>query len=123
MNRKYVVTLTDEERTRLETLVSQGKAAARTIQRAWILLKADIGPAGPGWTDGAILLVDLASSTDRNIREAIRRLDDVQVPLLGLCVNRDRNGWSLRLPRSHSRQTEKCGSNPAFGAFLGSGSR
>ena len=54
MNKKYIVTVTDEERTRLEILVSQGKAAARTIQRAWILLKADAGPAGPGWSDEAI---------------------------------------------------------------------
>jgi transposase len=54
MNKKYIVTLTDEERTRLDTLVSQGKAAARTIQRAWILLKADVGPSGPGWADAAI---------------------------------------------------------------------
>lgn len=54
MNKKYVVKLTDEERQRLETLVSQGKAAARTIQRAWILLKADAGVAGPGWPDGEI---------------------------------------------------------------------
>jgi transposase len=54
MNKKYIVALTDEERTRLETLVSQGRAAARTIQRAWILLKADVGPAGPGWSDAAI---------------------------------------------------------------------
>jgi transposase len=54
MNKKYIVTLTDAERTQLETLVSQGKAAARTIQRAWILLKADVGPAGPGWADAAI---------------------------------------------------------------------
>jgi transposase len=54
MNKKYIVTLTDEERTRMETLVSQGRAAARTIQRAWILLKADVGPAGPGWPDIAI---------------------------------------------------------------------
>src|SRR5438874_13243267 len=54
MNKKYIVTLTDEERTRLETLVSQRKAAARTIQRAWILLKADVGPAGAVWADGAI---------------------------------------------------------------------
>jgi transposase len=54
MNKKYLVNLTDEERTRLETLVSQGRAAARTIQRAWILLKADVGPSGPGWTDAAI---------------------------------------------------------------------
>jgi transposase len=54
MNKKYVVRLEDEERKRLETLVSQGKAAARTIPRAWILLKADVGTAGPGWTDAEI---------------------------------------------------------------------
>jgi transposase len=51
MNKKYVVRLEDEERTRLETLVSQGRASARTIQRAWVLLEADVGPAGPGWPD------------------------------------------------------------------------
>ena len=33
MNKKYVVRLEDEERARLEALVSQGRAAARTIQR------------------------------------------------------------------------------------------
>ena len=42
MNKKYVARLEDEERTRLEALVSKGKAAARTIQRAWVLLKADM---------------------------------------------------------------------------------
>ena len=54
MNKKYIVRLEDEERMRLEALVSRGKTAARTIQRAWILLKADVGPAGPGWSDLAI---------------------------------------------------------------------
>ena len=54
MNKKYVVRLEDEERKRLETLVSRGKTAARTLQRAWILLKADGGPTGPGWSDLAI---------------------------------------------------------------------
>ncbi len=54
MNKKYVVRLEVEERKQLETLVSQGRAAARTIQRAWILLKADVGPAGPGWADTEI---------------------------------------------------------------------
>jgi transposase len=54
MNKKYIVTLSDEERQRLETLVGQGKAAARTIQRAWILLKADTTPPGPAWSDEQI---------------------------------------------------------------------
>jgi hypothetical protein len=50
MNKKYVVKLTDEERQSLAVLVSQGKAAARKISRAWILLKADAaGPARSGW--------------------------------------------------------------------------
>lgn len=52
MNKKYMVRLTDEERHGLETLVSQGKAAARKISRAWILLKADA--AGPAWSDEQI---------------------------------------------------------------------
>ena len=52
MNKKYVVSLTEEERQGLETLVSQGKAAARKISRAWILLKADA--AGPAWSDEQI---------------------------------------------------------------------
>jgi transposase len=54
MNKKYIVKLSDEERRRLETLVSQGKAAARKIQRAWILLKADAEATGPAWSDEMI---------------------------------------------------------------------
>jgi len=53
MNKKYLVKLTDEERQGLETLVSQGRTAARKIARAWILLKADVG-AGPAWSDEQI---------------------------------------------------------------------
>ena len=63
MNKKYVVKLTAEERQGLETLVSQGKAAARTIARAWILLKADAG-CGPAWSDeqiGTTFAVGLAT--------------------------------------------------------------
>src|SRR3954471_18677775 len=53
MNKKYLVRLTDEERQGLETLVSQGRAAARKITRAWILLKADILPT-QRWSDEQI---------------------------------------------------------------------
>ena len=52
---KYKVTLTDEERTELEVLISAGKSAARKLFRARILLKADAaGPGGPAWDDGRI---------------------------------------------------------------------
>ena len=51
---KYKVALTDEERRELEGLISAGRAAARKLCRARILLKADAGPGGPAWEDGRI---------------------------------------------------------------------
>ena len=42
MNKRYLVTLTDDERQSLRDLVSKGKAAARAIEHARILLKADV---------------------------------------------------------------------------------
>ena len=51
MNKKYVVRLSEQERARLERLVGVGKAAARKILHARILLAADQGAGGPGWPD------------------------------------------------------------------------
>ena len=53
-NKKFIVKLDADERTRLNDLISKGKAAAKTILKARILLKADQGEAGCGWTDEAI---------------------------------------------------------------------
>jgi transposase len=50
----YRVTLDDEQRARLRTLVGAGAAPARMLTRARILLKADHGEGGPGWSDAAI---------------------------------------------------------------------
>ena len=54
MIKKYRVTLTSEERAELERLLGRGKAAARKLTHARILLKADEAPGGPGWADAAI---------------------------------------------------------------------
>jgi transposase len=43
MNKRYVVTLTDEERQSLSDMISRGKGAARVMEHARILLKADAG--------------------------------------------------------------------------------
>ena len=51
---KYHVTLTEEERTRLEALTKAGRVAARTVRHAWILLKADASPGAPAWPDAQI---------------------------------------------------------------------
>lgn len=54
MRTKYAVELTEAERARLRTLIGTGMAAARMLTRARILLKANRGEGGPGWTDAAI---------------------------------------------------------------------
>ena len=51
---KYAVVLTEAERAQLRTLVGSGRAPARMLTRARILLKANQGEGGPGWTDAAI---------------------------------------------------------------------
>src|SRR5436190_17576258 len=53
-HKKYLVTLTAEERDRLTGLVSAGKRSALTITRARILLKADQADGGPAWDDARI---------------------------------------------------------------------
>ena len=54
MKKKYIVTLTDEERRMLQETLSRGKAAARKLTHARILLKADAADEGPDWNDAAI---------------------------------------------------------------------
>jgi transposase len=41
--KKYIVSLTEEEREHLQQLIRRGKPAARTVTRARILLQADAG--------------------------------------------------------------------------------
>jgi len=54
MAKRYRVTLTAAERDELGRLISRGKAAARTLAHARVLLQADASEAGPDWTDAAI---------------------------------------------------------------------
>jgi transposase len=49
--KRYIVTLTADERGHLEALTRAGKRSARTITRARILLLTDQGEGGPGWED------------------------------------------------------------------------
>jgi transposase len=52
--KKYIVRLTPDEETQLSQMIRSGKAAARTLLPARILLKADTDPAVPAWSDEAI---------------------------------------------------------------------
>ena len=53
-NKKFIVKLGEDERGRLDALISKGKAAAKTILKARILLKADQSEAGDSWSDEQI---------------------------------------------------------------------
>jgi hypothetical protein len=53
-NKRYVVELGAEERARLSEMISKGKSSAKAIPKARILLKADQGDGGEGWTDERI---------------------------------------------------------------------
>ena len=50
MNHKYIVTLTEEERQALRTLVAKGQTQGYRIKHAQILLKLDEVPENQEWT-------------------------------------------------------------------------
>jgi transposase len=54
MRKKWIVALNETERQSLHGLVAAGRAPARKLTHARILLKADGGSDGPGWLDAAI---------------------------------------------------------------------
>src|SRR6516164_10415932 len=54
VHKRYIVDLTAQEREYLLALISKGKASANALLKARILLKADAGPQGEGWTDTRI---------------------------------------------------------------------
>jgi transposase len=55
MEKRYRVTLTAQERGDLQKLVSTGKAAAKKLVRARIVLLADQAPGGPARSDPEIV--------------------------------------------------------------------
>jgi transposase len=68
--KKYLVTLTAEERQSLHELTTAGKAAARKLIHARILLKADQAPGGPAWADERIAeALDVGLATIARVRQ------------------------------------------------------
>jgi transposase len=70
--KKYVVRLAEEERAGLQELISKGKAAARKLMHGRILLKADVGGDGPGWSDEAIsAALEVSTETVQRVRQRL----------------------------------------------------
>jgi Homeodomain-like domain len=64
LSQQPAVTLTGEERTTLETCIHRGKANARTLTRAHILLKS-----ADGWSTSALAAaLDVCQATVTNVR-------------------------------------------------------
>lgn len=69
--KRYKVTLSTEERDELIGLVNKGKGAARKLAHARILLLADEGEQGPGWTDQQIVEgLTVSHATVERVRQA-----------------------------------------------------
>jgi len=69
MEKRHRVRLTTDERTVLGDLLAAGTAPARTLTHARILLKADVGPDGPSWTDARIAAaVEVSVATVARVR-------------------------------------------------------
>ena len=119
--KKYIVRLTQEQRHGLHRLISTGAEAARKVLHARVLLKADAGEQGPGWTDEQISeALEVSTSTLVRVRRVFveqglvaalnrrslsrtrcRRLDGEQeAHLIALACSaplEGRDHWSLRL--------------------------
>ena len=67
---KYIVKLTSDERTFLQQLISSGKAAARKLTHARILLFADASPDGPASRDEDLeQALEVGASTIHCVRQ------------------------------------------------------
>ena len=68
MKKKYIVELTEDERSALQEIVKKLKGTSQKVKRANILLKADVG--GPDWTDARIAeALDCRTKTVENVRQ------------------------------------------------------
>jgi transposase len=120
MVKKYIVSLSEEERQSLEQIVTTGKRAAYTINHARILLKADRNQSQGSWRDQDIKeAFDISLRTIERVRQRLveegleaalkcrpgggrkPKLDgEVEAHLVALRCSKAPNGrgrWTLRL--------------------------
>lgn len=118
--KRYIVSLTEEEKHSLENLTKTGKTAAAKINRARILLKANINQPEKGWKDQEISkALDTSVSTIEQVRQRFveeglesalnprprpaipRKLDgEVEAHLITIACSESPEGhsrWTLRL--------------------------
>ncbi len=119
--KKYEVVLNEEQRQYLQRLISRGSAPARSIRRAYILLKSDTSSEGAGWSYKEIIQsFNVSAPTIADVRrkfvkeglesaifrkkpdrEYPRKLDEeAEAHLIALVCSKPPEGkekWTLRL--------------------------
>ncbi|MBA7710462.1 IS630 family transposase ISAcma29 [subsurface metagenome] len=120
--KKHIVRLSTQERKTLTKLITSGRGPARMFARARILLKADQGSEGPGWSDKRISqALDVTVQTIERVRKQLveegfdavlsrrkytqkvsrKKIDgDVEAHLIALSCSEPPPGrarWTLRL--------------------------
>ena len=119
--KQYIVELTSEERSQLQRILSKGRTTGYRMKYAHILLKADQGKDGPGWSDPKIAeAFDCNVSTVYRLRTRLveegfdailchgntgkrkqRKLDgNAEAHLIALACNQPPKGrqrWTIRL--------------------------
>jgi transposase len=132
--KKYIVRLTPDERTPLVPMVRGGRAAARALRPARILLKTDAGLEAPAWSDEAVSealevhATTVARGRQRFMEEGLeaalrpkpsrrqyaRKLDGpAEAPRIALACSPAPAGqarWSLRLLAHQLVELEHAGS-------------
>jgi transposase len=127
--------LTAEERQQLADLTASGKAAAKKLTHARILLKADAADGGPAWADDRIAqALDVSVATVERVRQRfveqgleaalVRKKQDhpsraprldgtAEARLIALACSappRGRKAWTLRLLADRLVELEVVGS-------------
>src|SRR5437667_2368509 len=120
MQKRYVVRLTDQERSELGDIIKKLKGTGQKIRRAQILLKADAD--GPNWTDERIAEAFSCRTrtverlrqrfVEQGFEEALNRIERKQPPVEKLLAGdqeariiatrlgpppKGYNNWTLRL--------------------------
>ncbi len=132
--KKYIVRLTPDERDQLLQMIRGGKAAARALLHARILLKADTSPESAAWSDEIIsAALEVHATTVARVRQRFveqgleaalrpkptmrqytRKLDGAaEAHLIALACGPAPEGraqWTLRLLADQLMELEQVGS-------------
>ncbi len=110
MAKKYIVSLTNAERERLNNIIENRSIKSPVLKRAYILLQSDVN--GPGWKDEAIKSAyGVSICTIERLRERFIE-DGFEVALEG---KKRMSGWKIKFDGRVEAQlvAQRCSSAPS----------